>query len=144
VARCAGEAGAQLSRRDYGETVLDLNKRFPYQFARNYQKYGEHVDQMPFDAHILVALVAPRPLYLNTGSEDRWSDPKGEFLAAVAADPVYRLLGKNGLGTTAMPAASQLVGDTVAYRMHAGGHGTLPGDWEYFLSFMEKHLTPRR
>jgi len=83
-------------------------------------------------------------LLLQTGSTDKWSDPKGEFLAAVAADPVYRLLGKKGLATTTMPAADQTVGETIGYRMHAGGHGTLPGDWPHFLAFMEKHLDPSR
>src|SRR6202020_22661 len=94
IASCSGEGGAALSRRDYGETVAHLvaPTRFPYQFAINYQKYGQHVDQLPMDAHMLVALIAPRPLLLQTGDTDYWSDPKGEFLSAVAAGPVYHLL----------------------------------------------------
>src|ERR1051326_231306 len=97
IASCSGEGGAALSRRNYGETVAHLtaSSRYPYQFCANYQKYAEHVDQLPVDAHMLVALIAPRPVLLQTGSTDYWSDPKGEFLAAVAAGPVYRLLGKH-------------------------------------------------
>jgi hypothetical protein len=142
IASCSGEGGAALSRRNYGETIAHLTapSRYPYQFARNYGKYAAKVDEMPVDAHMLIALIAPRPLFLQTGSEDGWSDPKGEFLAAVAAEPVYKLLGKTGVGVTEMPAAGALVGQTVEYRMHAGGHGTMPGDWEYFLRFLQKHL----
>jgi hypothetical protein len=117
-----------------------MNVNFGYQFARNYQKYGDHVDQLPVDSHLLLSLIAPRPLYLSTGDQDRWSDPKGEFLAAVAAGPVYRLLGKQGLGTDQMPAAGEGIMHTLGYHMHAGGHGTIPSDWEYYLKFLEMHF----
>jgi hypothetical protein len=89
---------------------------------------------------MLVALIAPRPLLLQTGDGDKWSDPRGEFLAAVAAEPVYRLLGKKGLGITEMPPAGEAVLQTLGYHMHAGGHGTLPGDWPVFVRFMEMHF----
>jgi hypothetical protein len=140
IASCSGEGGASLSRRNYGETVKNLNTRFGYQFSANYQKFGDHVDQLPVDAHMLLALIAPRPLYLQTGDEDRWSDPKGEFLAAVAAEPVYRLLGKQGLGTDQPPPAGQPIMHTIGYHMHAGKHGTIPSDWDQFLKFMQMHL----
>ena len=97
---------------------------------------------MPVDAHMLLALIAPRPLYLQTGDEDKWSDPKGEFLAAVAAEPVYRLLGKQGLGTDQAPPAGQPIMHTIGYHMHAGKHGTIPSDWDLFLKFMQMHLQP--
>ena len=84
--------------------------------------------------------MAPRPVFLQTGDKDFWSDPKGEFLAAVAAEPVFRLFDKEGLGTDKMPEAGQPILHTIGYHMHAGGHGTMPGDWEYFLRFMEMHL----
>ena len=145
VASCSGEGGAALSRRDYGETVADLNKKFPYQFARNYQKYGEHVDQLPVDSHMLVALMAPRPLYLNTGSEDRWSDPRGEFLAAVAGSPVYELLGKKGIGATEMPPLdTPLLDGDVGYQCHTGKHEVLASDWDRFLDFADRHLRARQ
>jgi hypothetical protein len=142
IASCSGEGGAALSRRNYGETVKHLNTNFGYQFCANYQKFGDHVDQLPVDAHMLLALIAPRPLFLSTGSEDKWSDPKGEFLAAVAAEPVYRLLGKQGLNTETMPEAGQTILHTLGYRMHAGGHGTTPDDWPVYSKFLETHLRP--
>ncbi len=142
IASCSGEGGASLSRRNYGETVKHLNTNFGYQFSGNYQKFGDHVEQLPVDAHMLLALIAPRPVYLQTGDEDKWSDPKGEFLAAVAAEPVYRLLGEQGLGTDEMPPAGQPIMHTIGYHMHAGKHGTIPSDWEQYLKFMEMHLQP--
>jgi hypothetical protein len=142
IASCSGEGGAALSRRNYGETIghLTAPSRYPYQFAANYAKYAEHVDRFPVDANMLVALIAPRPVLLQTGNTDYWSDPKGEFLAAVAAEPVYKLLGKQGLGTTEMPAAGQPVLHTIGYLMHDGGHGTIPSDWDTYLAFMKMHL----
>jgi hypothetical protein len=144
IASCSGEGGAALSRRNYGETVAHLvaPTRYPYQFAGSYAKFAQHVDQLPVDAHMLVALIAPRPLLLQTGNTDKWSDPKGEFLAAEAAGPVYRLLGKDDLGTDRMPPAGQPILHTLGYLMHAGGHGTVPSDWDVYLEFMKMHLKP--
>jgi len=144
IASCSGEGGAALSRRNYGETIAHLTAptRYPYQFAANYAKYAEHVDQFPVDANMLVALIAPRPVLLQTGNTDYWSDPKGEFLAAVAAGPVYKLLGKEGLETTEMPPAGKPILHTIGYLMHDGGHGTIPSDWDTYLEFMKMHLHP--
>jgi len=91
---------------------------------------------------MLLALIAPRPVLLQTGDQDTWSDPKGEFLSAVAAGPVYRLLGKQGLDTDQMPPAGQAILHTIGYYMHASGHGTLPPDWDQFLKFIQMHLQP--
>jgi hypothetical protein len=140
IASCSGEGGAALSRRNYGETVKHLNVNFGYQFAGNYQKFGDQVNELPVDANMLLALIAPRPLLLQTGDQDKWSDPKGEFLAAVAAGPVWRLLGKEDLGTTEMPKPGVPILHTLGYEMHAGGHGTIPPDWDVFLRFMQMHL----
>jgi hypothetical protein len=144
IASCSGEGGAALSHRNYGETIAHLVApgRYPYQFCANYQKYAQHVDQFPVDAHLLLALIAPRPVLLQTGDTDRWSDPKGEFLSAVAATPVYRLLGKQGIDDPKMPEAGKFVGDTLGFYMHVGGHGTIPSDWDQFLRFLEVHLKP--
>ena len=142
IASCSGEGGAALSRRNYGETIKHLTAptRYPYQFAGNYQKFGDHVDQFPVDAHMLIALIAPRPLLLQTGDADFWSDPKGEFRSAVAATPVYRLLGKQGVEQEQMPKDGELIGGTLGYYMHKGGHGTIASDWEVFLKFLQMHL----
>ena len=90
--------------------------------------------------NLLVSLVAPRPLLLQTGDTDFWSDPKGEFLAAVAAEPVFKLLGKKGLGTDVMPASGQPILNTLGYFMHSGGHGSLSTDNEIFLKFIKMHF----
>lgn len=142
IASCSGEGGAALSRRNYGETIkhLALPARFQYQFCLNYGKYGDHVDKFPVDSHLLLALIAPRPVLLQTGDTDRWSDPKGEFLAAVAATPVFKFLGKDGIDTAQMPAAGTPILHTLGYFMHSGGHGIIPSDWEYFFKFLEMHL----
>lgn len=147
IASCSGEGGAALSRRNYGETIAHLTAptRYPYQFCANYQKYANNVSGFPIDAHMLIALLAPRPVLLQTGDKDFWSDPKGEFLAAVAAGPVYRLLGKQGLETDQLPPPGEPVMHTLGYYMHAGGHGTIPSDWDHFLRFLEMHLqAPKR
>jgi len=86
--------------------------------------------------------MAPRPVLLQTGYTDKWSDPYGEFLAAVAAGPVYELLGKQGLDADKMPAAGEPILHTIGFCMHAGGHGSFPADWPVFLKFMQMHLQP--
>jgi hypothetical protein len=142
IASVSGESGAALSRRNYGETVRHMtdSTRYDYQFAHNYQSYGDRVNELPFDGHMLVSLIAPRPLLLQTGSTDLWSDPKGEYLSAVAASPVWKLLGKEGLAVDHYPAAGEPVLSTIGYSMHEGRHGILPYDWTIFLHFLQKHL----
>jgi hypothetical protein len=144
IASCSGEGGAALSRRNYGETIKHLTtpKRYPYQFCANYAKWADKVNELPVDAHMLVALIAPRPVLLQTGNTDKWSDPYGEFLAAVAAGPVYQLLGKEGLGTDKLPAAGEPLLHTIGFVMHEGGHGVVSSDWDVYLKFMEMHLKP--
>jgi hypothetical protein len=144
IASCSGEGGAALARRNYGETIAHLvtPARYPYQFARNYAKYARDPNSLAVDTHCLIALIAPRPVLLQTGDTDRWSDPKGEFMAAVAARPVFQLFDKKGPAVDQMPQPGQLVGDTLAYYMHAGGHGTVPSDWDIYLKFLEQHLKP--
>jgi hypothetical protein len=142
LASCSGEGGAAISRRNFGETVAHLTEgtRYPYQFAANYGNYGADVTRLPVDANLLVSLIAPRPLLLQTGTTDNWSDPIGEFLAAVEGGKVYRLLGKDDLGTTELPAPDQPIYHTLGYFMHEGGHGTIPLDWQVYLEFMKRYL----
>jgi hypothetical protein len=146
IASCSGEGGAALSHRDYGETVahLEAPSRYPYQFAGNWAKYGGFPDTAPFDANMLVALIAPRPLLLQTGNTDYWSDPKGEFLAAVAAGPVYKLLGKDPLDTDTWPEAKTPILHDLGYYMHDGGHGMVPTDWAIYIDFLKQHLHPEQ
>lgn len=147
IASCSGEGGAALSHRDYGETIAHLTAptRYPYQFAENFAKYAGFPDTAPMDANMLIALIAPRPLLLQTGSTDDWSDPKGEFLAAVAAGPVYKLLGKQDLGTDVWPAAkTPIFSNGLNYYMHEGGHGMVPSDWDIYVQFLKAQLHPEQ
>jgi hypothetical protein len=147
IASCGGEGGAALSHRDYGETIAHLTAptRYPYQFAANWAQYAGFPDKAPFDAHMLVALMAPRPVLLQTGSTDYWSDPKGEFLSEVAAGPVYKLLGKQGLGTDTWPSAdTPIFTDGLNYYMHEGGHGMVPGDWDIYVQFLKAQFHPEQ
>jgi hypothetical protein len=144
IASISGEGGAAISRRNFGETIKHITDptRYYYQFAANYHSYGDKVNQLPIDSHMLVALMAPRALLLQTGSTDYCSDPKGEFLAAVAAEPVYRLFNEKGPGTTVLPKAgdTSMLMNRLGYFMHEGGHTVLPEDWVHFISYMKKHL----
>jgi hypothetical protein len=142
IASCSGEGGAALSRRIYGETIDHMTHptRFFYQFAGNWRNYKDDPSKSPVDANMLISLMAPRPLLLQTGDTDKWSDPRGEFLAAVAAAPVYKLLGKRSLETDVYPAPGIPILNDLGYFMHAGGHGAMPSDYEIFIRFMKMHF----
>jgi hypothetical protein len=136
-----GEMGASLIRRDWGETLDDMAERFGYQFAGNLQKWVGKWNDLAVDQHMLIALSAPRPVLVSGGVKDQWSDPKGQFLALVAAGPVYRLLGAKDLGVTEMPALDKPVADgSLAYHYHSGGHTVLPADWKTFFDFADRHF----
>jgi hypothetical protein len=138
---CAGELGSALARRDWGETVDDMAQNFAWQFAGNLQKYVGRWNDMPVDAHSLIALSAPRPVFITGGTTDQWSDPKGEFLAQVAAGPVYRLLGKKDLGVTEFPAPdTPIVTGDLAFNYHTGGHTLTQNEWKLFLDFLGRYV----
>ncbi len=140
ISSCPGEGGASLARRNYGETIKNLTDVFPYWFALNLKKYAEHVDELPVNMHELIALIAPRPVYVTGAEEDRWADPKGEFLACVAAGPVYRLLGAEDLGTDQMPALNTPIMHTIGFHVRTGKHEVTGFDWGQFLKFAEMNL----
>lgn len=134
----SGEGGAALARRWYGETVERINGHFPHWFCGQYKTYNKQVSGLPVDQHELLALIAPRPLYVASADGDQWSDPRGEFLGAVQAEPAYRLYGKTGLGTTAFPNVDQPVGQTVRYHNRTGKHDVTDYDWEQYLRFADE------
>jgi hypothetical protein len=144
-AACAGEMGSALSRRDFGEMVDDIQARFPWWFAGNLKKYVGHWNDLPVDAHELIALNAPHPVFLTAGTKDLGADPRGMFLAAVAAGPVYRLLGKRDLGATEMPSVeTPVITGSLGFYFHTGPHVVSPEDWKVFLDFADLHLKPAK
>jgi hypothetical protein len=143
LSNCSGEGGASLFRREYGETISNLVDAFPYWFDGNFRKDRNHADRLPVDAHELIALIAPRSVYITGAEDDRWGDPKGEFLACVAAGPVYRLLGAQDLGTGEMPALNQPIMRDIGYHVRTGKHAVTTFDWDQFLTFADMHLRPQ-
>ena len=136
--------GAKLLRRDYGERVENLASSGLYHWmAGNFLKYAGPLtaQDLPVDAHQLIALCAPRPVFISVGSfdADRWTDPRGMFMAAAAASPVYGLLGAQPLESVEWPPIETLVDGDVAFRQHSGGHTGGP-NWPYVLDWLEPRL----
>jgi len=154
VANNSGFGGSSLSKRIYGETIELLNYVRPHWFCGNFAYYDYNASALPFDQHELIALIAPRPVYLAVAVNDRAADPKGEFLAALNADAVYRLLGTPGTGNipeknhatrrgnmiydAPMPALNQPTGATIGFHIRTGGHDVTDYDWEQYLNFTDK------
>ena len=141
VSNASGCGGAALSRRHFGETVRRINTHFPYWFSESFKKYNDNEAMLPFDQHELLALIAPRPLYVESGSEDRWADPHGEFLSLAYAAPVYQLYGYEGFTPSEWPGVEQPVSKgRNGYHIRNGRHNILEYDWLQYLDFADRNL----
>jgi hypothetical protein len=140
ISNNSGEGGAALTRRNYGQTLKGMITSFPHWYISKYKNYADSVNALPIDQHMLLALAAPRPLYVASATNDRWSDPYGEFLGAKNATPVYALFGKKGLGTDTMPPPDQSVGNTMRYHIRTGDHDILLFDWMQYIQFADECL----
>lgn len=131
----SGESGAALARRWFGETAKLLDDRFPWWLVNRHKRYDNNVFSLPIDQHELLALIAPRSLYVASAAGDLWSDPKGEFLSAWHAGEVYSLFGEKGLGTDMMPPVNHPIGNTIHYHIRTGMHDITLYDWKQYLQF---------
>lgn len=136
----SGAGGAALSKRLFGEDVETLTTKFPHWFAGQFAKYANNESALPMDQHELLALLAPRPVLITSAEKDLWSDPQGEFLSAIAANPVFRLLGGKGLTAKERPSAGKLSNGLLGYFTREGGHEVFLEDWDAMVSFADKHL----
>lgn len=143
ISNDSGAGGAKLFHRGMAESITRLNTAFPHWYDQNFRKYNDRDTTLPFDQHEVIASIAPRAVYIASAVEDANADPEGEFAAAKAAEPVFLLWGKKGLGVEKWPAVDRPVGGDIAYHVRSGGHDVKPFDWEQYLRFLDAHLRGR-
>ncbi len=136
----AGCGGTAPSRGKVGESVKQINERFPHWFCGNFKQFNEQPEKLPFDQNCLIALCAPRAVLLPNAEEDQWANPDGQFEALLAAEPVYKLYGAEGCAVRQRPDTGTLVDSRLGYFYRTGKHAMSRTDWEAFLSFADKHM----
>ncbi|MFM8358785.1 MAG: acetylxylan esterase, partial [Verrucomicrobiota bacterium] len=140
----AGCGGTAPSRGRVGESVQQINDRFPHWFNGRFKQFNDEPARLPFDQHGLVALMAPRPVLLSNAQEDQWANPAGQFEVLRAAEPVYRLLGAGGVGAEALPPEGRLLKGPLGYYLRPGKHSMTAADWRVFIEFADAHFRPGR
>lgn len=140
ISNDSGCGGAALSKRVYGENIARIIKIFPQWFCPAFSKYADNEEKLPFDQHELLALIAPRNVYVASAAGDLWADPKGEFLSTYHAGPVYQLYGLSGFDANVMPEIHNPLMKDVGYHIREGIHDVTDYDWECFMDFCDMHF----
>jgi hypothetical protein len=140
ISNNSGEGGASLARRNFGENIAYSIAHASWRYCIRFRDFINREKDLPFDQHMLLALIAPRPIYISSAAQDLLADPKGEFLSAVHAESVYRLFGLRGINTTQWPKPDLPVGQTIGYHLRSGKHAITTYDWEQFIRFADHHL----
>lgn len=141
VTNCSGNTGAALARRQFGERISAINEAFPHWFSDNYKKYNNNENKLPVDQHMLIALIAPRPVYATNASEDLWADPTGTYLALKHAEPAYDLYNLNSALPPEPPGINKpIIIPPIAYHNRTGKHDLTLYDWQNFVRYAERHF----
>ena len=143
ISNNSGRVGAALTKRIFGEPLDFMHEAIPYWFCDDFGKYTGKEHLLPVDQHELIALIAPRPVYVASAEEDLWADPKGEFLSCVHASAVYKFLGKEGFPADTMPPLNHPVVGTIGYHIRTGKHDVTPYDWQCYMNFADYQFSKK-
>ncbi|WP_341842885.1 prolyl oligopeptidase family serine peptidase [Chitinophaga caseinilytica] len=141
ISNCSGNTGAALARRQFGERIRIINTRFPHWFNDNYKQFNDRENDLPVDQHMLIALIAPRPVYATNATKDLWADPTGTFLALKNAEKVYALfMRKSALPASPPPVNQAIKRSVIGYHNREGEHDMTEPDWQHFIQFTNYHF----